>query len=689
VSPPERGRPAGNGTADEHQAGAHLQASAAELRIALDHARHLADGGVPLFLAEPARDPDGVWDPEGGTGRTGYVLPRGWQRTTADPAVVDRWKPGMALCAVMGHVVDGLDVDPRSGGSLAALNGTMPRSYGRQQTPSGGTHDLIAPLGLASRDGVLPGIDVKAGVAGQGHGFLFLAPTLKRSKVTGEVGAYRWTTPPDLDPLTLIGGDTSGEALAKRIRAVRERQAAPAAAPVGAQVSAEYVAAAVAGVLHDLDALVDLPEHARTDRGKGWDTAAFAAACQLVRAAHSGTGYTLDDAERDFREHAPTGGGFGTDRVDHKWNQAVRKVGAEPLAPQRSTPEDDFGPLDDEPAASGGLRERFPRLDLAALLDPDRPPREWVVSGLLSAGASVSLVAPAGSMKSLVSLALSLAVARGDSAFAGLAIQRQRRVLYVDAENTEDDLADRLRDLGVRPEDMAELVYLHLPSLPPLDSPAGGSVLLYLCQEYGLTRGDLVVLDSFQRVVDGAENDSDTYRAFYKSTAAPLKKRGFTVLRTDNTGKDTGRGARGSSSKRDDVDIELRMTRDGTALKLEPGKVRIAGIEVLQLTYLVDDDGRLTFTSAGDPWRESVDAARDALDRLGVPHDAGERPACDALKEAGGHTHARAAVRQAVRERKDRAAGFSRVRRAPTAHPSPDTAPHADGAPRRSGEASA
>ena len=36
---------------------------------------------------------------------------------------------------------------------------------------------------------------------GGGHGFAFIAPTVRRSKVTGETVAYRWVTPPDLDTL--------------------------------------------------------------------------------------------------------------------------------------------------------------------------------------------------------------------------------------------------------------------------------------------------------------------------------------------------------------------------------------------------------------------------------------------------------------------------------------------------------
>lgn len=192
-------------------------------RDALHAARHLVDHGVPLFIARPALDESGVWDPTGGHNRCGYWLPPRWEATTPDPSVVDRWRPGDALCAVMGHAVDGADVDPRHGGenTVAQLEaaGCWPRSYGRQATPSGGWHDLVMPLGVASRDGVMDGLDIKAGTDGAGHGFLFLAPTVKLSKSTGEVGAYRWTVPPNLDELDEF--DDTGTVLAARIVAMR------------------------------------------------------------------------------------------------------------------------------------------------------------------------------------------------------------------------------------------------------------------------------------------------------------------------------------------------------------------------------------------------------------------------------------------------------------------------------------
>lgn len=154
-----------------------------------------------MFLARPAQN--------GGTGNTGFHLPNGWEKTVPDVTVLDRYRPGDAVCLVMGNGFDLVDCDPRNGSDPSwekmVSDGVMPRVYAVASTPSGGSHHLIASLGISSKDNVLPGIDVKAGTGGKGHGFAFIAPTVKRSKTTGEMAAYEWVTkprPPDPDDLS-------------------------------------------------------------------------------------------------------------------------------------------------------------------------------------------------------------------------------------------------------------------------------------------------------------------------------------------------------------------------------------------------------------------------------------------------------------------------------------------------------
>ena len=199
--------------------------SRATVKRVLDAARRMAGWGVPIFLARPDRDAFGQWRAGEGHNKTGYWLPKEWQLTKPDPAVVDRWQPGMALCAVMGTVVDLLDTDPRNGGDATRQglveSGSWPTIYWQAATPSGGLHDFVKTLGVPSRDNVRPGLDIKAGKDGHGHGFAFIAPTIRASKTTGDQQPYRWIIEPTTAPP--ITGDNSGQPIADLLTHQRAR----------------------------------------------------------------------------------------------------------------------------------------------------------------------------------------------------------------------------------------------------------------------------------------------------------------------------------------------------------------------------------------------------------------------------------------------------------------------------------
>lgn len=159
-----------------------------DVASALRVARDLASVGVPLFVAAP--DPSQA---------TGFALPTSWQHTATDMSggVVDSWRPGMALCAVMGGVFDLVDVDPRNGGNLDSI--PLPFIYALATTPSAGVHAFVKSMGVRSRNNLYPGVDIKAGDReGKGRGFAFIAPTVRVSKLTGKPTPYRWVSPPDI-----------------------------------------------------------------------------------------------------------------------------------------------------------------------------------------------------------------------------------------------------------------------------------------------------------------------------------------------------------------------------------------------------------------------------------------------------------------------------------------------------------
>lgn len=190
-----------------------------QIKAALDVARAMAHAGIPVFVARVALPNDNP-----NVQRLGFALPKGWQNTAPDPRVVDAWRPGMALCAVMGHGLDLLDVDPQNDADvsalfaeLAAVGGQTPIGYAVAATPSGGMHSFIRSLGVGSHNGFRKGIDLKAGTGNKDHGFAFLAPTVRVSKTTGRPTPYRWQVPFDYARFAVSATDHSGEALAKLV----------------------------------------------------------------------------------------------------------------------------------------------------------------------------------------------------------------------------------------------------------------------------------------------------------------------------------------------------------------------------------------------------------------------------------------------------------------------------------------
>lgn len=224
---------------------------------ALTAARHLASIGVRLFVAEPN------WTPGH---NVGFYLPNAWEKVArADPAVVDEWRPGMALCAVGDGPISFIDLDPPQGGVLTqeqelqalydglAFGNLLPNSYGVARTPSGGVHLLVAGLDAPKTENVIPGVDVRAGRRdGTGAGFVFLAPTERSPKHDrgGPRLPYTWEALPYLDP-AVLAADTTGHALSERLRQgrARERQSSSSTPPGAPQAYDSRSSALMAGAL--------------------------------------------------------------------------------------------------------------------------------------------------------------------------------------------------------------------------------------------------------------------------------------------------------------------------------------------------------------------------------------------------------------------------------------------------------
>jgi hypothetical protein len=272
---------------------------------------------------------------------------------------------------------------------------------------------------------------------------------------------------------------------------------------------------------------------------------------------------------------------------------------------------------------------------------------EWLAEPALPKGRAVAIAATAKVGKSLFLLDIAAALATGRPAL-GQPARPPIHVLYCDYEMTKDDLRERLEDLGYGPDDdMSHFHYAHLPSLPPLDTAAGGQALL---QAALATGAELVVIDTLARAVQGAENDADTYRQHYLHTVMLLKQQGITTVRLDHLGKDKEKGARGSSAKNDDVDVVWQMSPSDNGILLKRTHSRVPWVpDQIAITRHTDP---LRHAVVGHmAWPEGTKDCAQLLDSLGVALDASRRTAQAALK-AVDKGKREAIVRAALKYRK-------------------------------------
>src|SRR6266487_1685884 len=281
------------------------------------------------------------------------------------------------------------------------------------------------------------------------------------------------------------------------------------------------------------------------------------------------------------------------------------------------------------PTALAEIAARFSAVNWQAAWDAAPGEIQWLIEPLIEAGQSVALYAVPGTGKSLIALECAAALAAGRPVL-GNPKRDPVTVVYIDVENRQPSLVERLQAFRYEPGNLGQLILFSFPSIAALDSSMGGQQILALAVTHGAA---IVIIDTTSRVVAGKENDADTYLAFYRHTVIPLRARGIALLRLDHPGKDVARGARGSSAKKGDVDAEWLLSKTSElTLSLDRQKER-------------DNHGdpHVGLRRHFEPLRHEVTAGSGdragelaaELDRLNMPPGAGRVIAGKALRDAG------------------------------------------------------
>lgn len=291
-------------------------------------------------------------------------------------------------------------------------------------------------------------------------------------------------------------------------------------------------------------------------------------------------------------------------------------------------------------AAAVELPEFF--VDWREFWDRTRNGADWLYDDVLARGRGHAIYASHKTGKSL--LMLSLAV---QMALRGIV------VAYLDYEMGDDDLYERLADMGYGADtDLSHLHYAVLPSLPPLDTDAGAFALLTRVDAVMIAHPGkevAVIFDTTARAVGGEENSADTFRDFYRYTGSGLKRRGITWARLDHAGKDSAKGQRGSSAKGDDVDLVWRLARTDNGLELRREASRMGWVPLKVAFRQMSEP--LRFVRVAEDWPAGTADVAAILDGLDVPTSVGERPAGQAMRDAG-HQRTQSIVRAAQKYRR-------------------------------------
>jgi hypothetical protein len=511
---------------------------------------------MPIFAAPP--DPSHP---------TGFSLPVGWQQTTADPTVIDEWRPGWALCAVTGHVLDLIDIDPRSGGHVPD---GLPPGLASAATPSRGWHHFVLPLGVRSRDGVWPGVDVKSGLPdGSGRGFAYIAPTVRQSKVDGTPQTYVWDQKPqsgrirDAVNWARTHGNPGAEPIRRRIEELRsvypaqdgpvrriprsvartewDRACARLADDLRHWAANGWGGEAHAGLLAHTTHLARLsPEHAEDAYLAAFAEARLTPDLADLAKLHSAIETAVPDVVVDDADMHPQ---------ELFWAGALAPVDEPPGHHSRPPGSDAPGP---ESAPSGELARRggfhfLTEEELSGLPTPDP-----LIGGLFWRGTVARVFGPSTVGKTWVALDLAAHVALG-MPWQGRAVE-QGAVVYVAAEGAPT-VGPRLaawRSYHGRPRTGV----LTWPEPVMIGGPDWGD----FARALKATDARMSIFDTQAAMMMGRkESDNDDMNDVIRALRALAEHVGCCVLLVHHNGWAEEDRARGASSTYAGLDTELQL----------------------------------------------------------------------------------------------------------------------------------
>ena len=209
----------------------------------------------------------------------------------------------------------------------------------------------------------------------------------------------------------------------------------------------------------------------------------------------------------------------------------------------------------------------YPRLDITK----EAPPTDWLLEGVLVRGWVTVVAGYPGIGKSMLTMALTAAMVRGDKQFLGVPLKRHGRILYVDEENPSDLVLRRLQAFGVTPEHAPQIDYISRAGVALDIEPAK------LLEEAIDIEPDLIVIDSQATVTPATkENDNDEMVATFVRAIIPLaRETNAAVVVLHHTAHDDKGRPRGAVAIMGQADNVLALGRAVDKRKQETGRINL------------------------------------------------------------------------------------------------------------------
>jgi hypothetical protein len=247
-----------------------------------------------------------------------------------------------------------------------------------------------------------------------------------------------------------------------------------------------------------------------------------------------------------------------------------------------------------------------------------KPPRRWLVTGMLPIPSLVTLYGPPGTLKTMLAQDWAVCVAGGKAWLAPLPGDGQVQgfptemgpVLWIDVDNGLDRTERRLGSIA-RAHKVPETAPLHYVSfpVPPFFANDPASVDR-LVEEVLAIGAKLVVIDNLGTITGGADENSSQMVAVMAGLRQVAERCHCVVIVIHHKSKGTrdrvGDSLRGHSSIEAAVDLALLVERDDDGITIRSTKTRDVPVEPFGAlwTYDQDSDGELVtgrFFGTGRP----------------------------------------------------------------------------------------